>query len=1420
PDTTDWLARLHAEGLLIEDHFREARTGIFGHWLPARAHLLVDHLDPAGGIAHPAGYRALLARLLRAFAAGEEGWTDARQLLETLRWTSESPLFGWDTAPARFSAWDLLLSIGRHPGRTNRQLTELVPIGYAALSGRLSWLQARGLVNRTKRSNAADQRIGLSKRGGRLLAELRLLHLVSDHDYQARLRGVAEALGRARGLNREQAALVLHDRLTRLYPDRSSTPDTLAQLMVELVARPRTLDDFTFRHPETDAVAGWLALLERLGFVRLEPGEVVATPQAFTLLRARISPAWSHVRPPGSERLWAVIEAYGPLDSGKSIDPLVDEARRLRDAGLLPATRRSGVPPLPAHPTSRAGRAVPSEPTSPEQTADRRRLALLRALVKPRFHAELMKLGLAGELPALRRAGLVQHRLVTERSTHNVRAEYSLTDLGREVLSRNQQAGPPGGALAVTTAALLLLYRLAPDSASAGWGTLALVGVGLVVLGVIVRVARPRGREVPDSPFTGGDEGAGVRLHQLGRLRYLATLKEDTRGPTVILVWDKRDEALVLKLGRGPRFRPSSVAGTERFRRFGRPAPGSRLAMLRAPLRHPVTGRTLVRRLAIVEVAGYVGPLSREEQARLTDDAEVTGGDEFFEDEFDLRRQLDQLAINYMANALAGNWDGIAARNVRLDALGRQHQVDFDRVDRLAPGDGRAAGFADHLHPEMPGFAAVDGSLAEYLRLLLHIEPEVYGRLSLAEVVALLREARAHLDRSSGAPLDAADRRRQLAALGWIDEVLAAADAGDPHPLGAGYTALLARARKVAERHGLGDPDRRARYLAEAASRAAEGGELPAPVVGRVYALTERKIAAHADAGRGVAVHRYDVRTARWVVTVSEPAGRRRLFAPKVTVSAHFDPTPESIAALATDVFDTLEAAGVEVRDLAAVAAGFGVDTELLTRAVEASPYLIVDEGARAVVVGRRAVIDAGFTLTLVDGRPAVVRRSPAGLLVIDGRQLTTEAELAGRTPLGFATEQIELLVAQWLLSPVSPYEVEAWTAEVYGLLARAWDTGAAPVAENGRVALHRPDLGEPIAEPREYDWAPTGVLELVTWRLDSGALLLTGLGPVLAGAPFGPAVRVARPAPSVVRITAPGVNGVGSGVVVRAAGPAGPARVLTALHVVTGAEGHPIFVDGRPAGRWVTLPLDDYGPLAGLARDAYQMAGLGLGTVDLALIEVDGLDAPEVSVRATPAERDQLIVIEGNPSGHELATQVPVAEVVGGHVVVRVLLGRGVSGGPAFDQTGALVALASWGLDADSKLFLIEVQLITEFLRRAHELLDTGEPSGGCPPVRGPPGPRRSWVRAWSTPLPPAAALKMLAATGTPHSGAVLADERPGELAAFEQIMPELLAYGVERDGFVELPLVGPVLDALAAAGLGDLPQRLVGFFWADRDL
>src|SRR5690606_20857445 len=96
---------------------------------------------------------------------------------------------------------------------------------------------------------------------------------------------------------------------------------------------------------------------------------------------------------------------------------------------------------------------------------------------------------------------------------------------------------------------------------------------------------------------------------------------------------------------------------------------------------------------------------------------------------------LDQLAINLVANAQAGNWDGAQPKNVILDVAGRVTQYDFDPVDRLVIRR------SDYSHGITP-----DRSLPLVLGTLIFRCPP-YQRLTEVEVVELLRESLRHRHR-------------------------------------------------------------------------------------------------------------------------------------------------------------------------------------------------------------------------------------------------------------------------------------------------------------------------------------------------------------------------------------------------------------------------------------------------------------------------------------------------------------------------------------------------------------------------------------------------------------------------------------------------------------------------------------------------
>ncbi|MDT7644325.1 MAG: hypothetical protein QOC75_1325, partial [Pseudonocardiales bacterium] len=80
------------------------------------------------------------------------------------------------------------------------------------------------------------------------------------------------------------------------------------------------------------------------------------------------------------------------------------------------------------------------------------------------------------------------------------------------------------------------------------------------------------------------------------------------------------------------------------------------------------------------------------------------------------------------------------------------------------------------------------------------------------------------------------------------------------------------------------------------------------------------------------------------------------------------------------------------------------------------------------------------------------------------------------------------------------------------------------------------------------------------------------------------------------------------------------------------------------------------------------------------------------------------------------------------------------------------------------------------------------------------------------------------------PHSGAVLKDGwRPGEQDRVNHILPELEKHAAQPrhdpaaprgPPILEVPLTDAVPALLTEAGLADLPDRLVGYFWAERGM
>ncbi|WP_343947234.1 trypsin-like peptidase domain-containing protein, partial [Pseudonocardia zijingensis] len=408
-----------------------------------------------------------------------------------------------------------------------------------------------------------------------------------------------------------------------------------------------------------------------------------------------------------------------------------------------------------------------------------------------------------------------------------------------------------------------------------------------------------------------------------------------------------------------------------------------------------------------------------------------------------------------------------------------------------------------------------------------------------------------------------------------------------------------------------------------------------------------------------------------------------------------------------------------------------GIEDGALLAAAGSSPYLLLvpaELGGTDIVAVDRDAVDAGFRGTLVDDRPALELPGPAGRLLVDGRQIEATAEGWGKTNLGHFVDRLTAQMATWLITD-GANEVRA---RALAQLAETWSAGTGPVARSGELTLRRIDRGAPVA--RLADGTTTGVLDVLTLRLGAGRELLLEVSPVAAGADHGPAFTAGYPEGSIVHVGTDRGTTIGTGVVVRAAAPGRPAHVLTALHVVQAYQQHHagrsrLVVNGSRVGGWTTLALAQYGTDQDRAAAAVARFGhhAGVGTVDLALLAVDGLEAPAVPVRPTAVRPGERVAISGFPQAHELTTQGRVTATPAGHLAAAVLLGKGVSGGPAFDANHHLAGIASFRPMDDSRLHLVGPALIAAFLSRAGPVLDGLGSSGGGLVALGPQEPARA---------------------------------------------------------------------------------------------
>ncbi len=167
---------------------------------------------------------------------------------------------------------------------------------------------------------------------------------------------------------------------------------------------------------------------------------------------------------------------------------------------------------------------------------------------------------------------------------------------------------------------------------------------------------------------------------------------------------------------------------------------------------------------------------------------------------------------------------------------------------------------------------------------------------------------------------------------------------------------------------------------------------------------------------------------------------------------------------------------------------------------------------------------------------------------------------------------------------------------------------------------------------------------------------------------------------------------------------------VLTALHVPDSEPVRSLQVgSGLGVAGSACLPVRQFGHRRDLARESYlRSRALGAydgGTVDLALLAVPDLQAPRLTVRATPVQVGERIAVCGYPGGAWTVTLGPVTSCDDADFVAHLVLGSGGSGSPAIDSAGRLAGLAT--LDhADAGCIFIGPLLLGTFLERTPRLL------------------------------------------------------------------------------------------------------------------
>ncbi len=175
----------------------------------------------------------------------------------------------------------------------------------------------------------------------------------------------------------------------------------------------------------------------------------------------------------------------------------------------------------------------------------------------------------------------------------------------------------------------------------------------------------------------------------------------------------------------------------------------------------------------------------------------------------------------------------------------------------------------------------------------------------------------------------------------------------------------------------------------------------------------------------------------------------------------------------------------------------------------------------------------------------------------------------------------------------------------------------------------------------------------------------------------------------SVVRIET--LNSVGTGFVVA------PGRVLTAAHVVEGTDEPTVVIDGNGlTGRVVNADP----------------------RLDVALLDVNGLDAPALAFATDPPKVLDDVYVFGNPLGGVTSASRGIVSAVSERTVqTDAAVNPGNSGGPLLNGAGEVVGLViSKNAEAEGVSFAVPVGRLQDFI--GEEAAVDAPPSSSTPPA------------------------------------------------------------------------------------------------------